>query len=134
MLGSYRLEEEKSFAALLTEIEKSDAERRSALETLLEFSARRFQDFSVQASRIRSGRGLVQEFCFVEVYRATEDVLEACAVWHEDVHDPGDASLIGLSFEKVGGEFHFTLHGADDAGHTDDPIVLRKRVPGVDEM
>jgi hypothetical protein len=109
-VGHYQLDEERSFPK---EDDQPDAtaEQRAAAEEFRALSAERFVDLVVDTDRIRSGKSPVQEFCFVEVRTETDRVFDAAALWHEDVGDPGDASIVYVRFERSGDEARFNMYG-----------------------
>lgn len=73
-----------------------------------------FSHFRVRRDRITSGTKLVQDFCLTRILESTAEKLHAEAVWHEDIHDPGDASLVEIWFEKIGGRYRFALSEPGD--------------------
>jgi hypothetical protein len=50
--------------------------------------------------------------------------LRGRAIWHEDIHDPGDGSEIDLTFKLVGDSLEFYL--GDEEISSKDSIVLRR--------
>ena len=71
-------------------------EQRKAAEELAKYADEQLMNFEIHSDRITSGVTLVQEFCLTRVLERTPGMLRAEVVWHEDVHDPGDASLAVL--------------------------------------
>lgn len=61
-----------------------------------------WDDAIVEDGRLQVGTFLRAEYCPVHVVARSEDRLVAAAVWHEDVHDPGDASLTYLQLTRRG--------------------------------
>lgn len=82
--------------------------------------------FHVEDTRIISGTLPVQEFCFVRILSDSEDGLRALSVWHEDLDDPGDASLVVVGLRRVGGEVIFTLAEPEPEAVPEFPVRLRK--------
>ena len=72
------------------------------------------RNFEIMPDRIQFDSVLRQDFCLTKVFERTADSLRAEAVWHEDIHDPGDASLVGLRLERAGDTVTFTFWDAED--------------------
>jgi hypothetical protein len=64
--------------------------------------AERYENFEISSDRIVSGKGLVQEYCLTRVLERTPTLLRSEAVWHEDVHDPGDAAMVVVTLTRDG--------------------------------
>ena len=64
--------------------------------------------------RIQFDSVLREDLCLTKVFERTADSLRAEAIWHEDIHDPGDASLVGLRLERAGDTVTFTFWDAED--------------------
>ncbi len=86
----------------------SDWERKTIAENAA-FVSEQYGDFEIRSDRIVSGTRLIQEFCLTRVVQRTPTILLAEAVWHEDVGDPGDASLIRIRLERHGSLTAFQL-------------------------
>jgi hypothetical protein len=108
-VGRYDLEPERSFPS--EDPPDATPEQRAASEKSRQFSLDQYSNFVVDTDRIRSGKLLVQEFCFVEVRTETDHVFDAAALWHEDVGDVGDASIVFVRFERNGDEARFNIYG-----------------------
>src|SRR5262249_40142397 len=123
-VGPYEVDASRSFQGPLYDQPDADAKKREMAAWFLKQQIDLFANFIVARDRIQSGRQRIQEFCFIEVQSDTDHVLDAIAVWHEDVDDPGDASLIRVRFELDGKDarFHFYAQAADLKEH---PIFLR---------
>jgi tetratricopeptide (TPR) repeat protein len=72
------------------------------------------RNFEIMPDRIQFDSILRNEFCLTKVFKRTADSLSAEAVWHEDIQDPGDASLVGLRLERVGDSVTLTFWDAED--------------------
>lgn len=59
-------------------------------------------NFEIRSDRIVSFARLNEEYCLSRVLERTPTRLSAEAVWHEDVNDPGDASLVVVTLERDG--------------------------------
>jgi hypothetical protein len=116
-VGRYEVDASRSFRGPIYDRPDSGA-------WFLERQTDQFSNFVIERDRIRSGTLLVQEFCFIDIEAQTDQVLDAVALWHEDVHDPGDASLIKVRIERDGGEarFYFYANEKDTKGK---PVFLR---------
>jgi tetratricopeptide (TPR) repeat protein len=87
-----------------------------------------YAGFEIRGDRIVSGRTLTQEFCLTRVLERTPTTLVAECVWHEDVGDPGDASLVTVTLHREGPRT--TMRVSEPGGLADGDqfeIVLRKR-------
>jgi tetratricopeptide (TPR) repeat protein len=89
---------------------------------------RGYQAFEVKRDRIVSGTELVQEFCLTRTLDRSGDRLRAEAVWHEDVHDPGDASMVEVRFERQGDAYRFAFQPLGQP-FDDDWLTLRRANP-----
>ena len=76
--------------------------QREAHEELAEFMREYHANFEIRSDRIVSGTSWVQEYCLSRVLERTKTTLVAEAVWHEDVADPGDASLVKIRLAREG--------------------------------
>ena len=77
-------------------------QQQKAFAKLRELQAQRYANFEISSDRIVSGVGLVQEYCLTRVLERTPTSLRSEAVWHEDVHDPGDAALVVVTLTRDG--------------------------------
>ena len=82
------------------------------------------ENFEIGPDRIRSGTVLVQEFCLSRLIESTPERLRAEAVWHEDIGDPGDASIVELRLTRDGDTVRLFI---SDDGEEAELAVLRKR-------
>jgi len=71
-------------------------------------------NFEIMPDRIQFGAVLRNEFCLTKVFERTADSLHAEAIGHEDIQDPGDASLVGLRLERSGDTVKLTFWDAED--------------------
>ncbi len=84
-----------------------------------------YDNFEVQRDRIRCGTETVAEFCLTRTIERTPDALRAEAVWHEDVDDPGDASVVEIRLERQGDGYRFA-YGQPGASPATAWIPLRR--------
>ncbi len=70
--------------------------------TLREYHDDQYRDLVVQGGRIRMGTLLRRELCLTRVHARSDASIHAQAVFHEDVHDPGDASLVDVRMDRAG--------------------------------
>jgi hypothetical protein len=122
--GVYTLLEERSFQQARERVRaEPDPQRRVNGEQLLAWQAERFKNFVVRRGVIRSGVVLTQEFSLSD---ATRDgpTLSARAVWHEDIHDPGDASEERIAMKLEGDVLEFVM--LDEEGVALDRVFLKR--------
>lgn len=74
--------------------------------------------------RVQAGSWLRMELCAVHVVEREADRLLTLAVWHEDVHDPGDASLTYLELRRRGATLEVRFGDDRDALSGEGPVVL----------
>jgi len=124
--GSYVLDAEKSFADLRARLAQAEPGKEETLRRVLAMAEDQFQNFRINHGVITSGKQLIQEF---RLTSATTDhgQIQGKAIWHEDIHDPGDCCAINvrLVLEKDVLKFSYFLDG-EESGQ---PIVLRKSTP-----
>jgi len=117
---------DESFCDLRGRLAQESPERRDTLQDMLAMRRDEFQNFDIDHGVITSGKMLVQEFRLV---RATtdEEELRGKAIWHEDIHDPGDSSAINVRLSLEGDELKFWYFpNGDEPG---EPVVLPRKVP-----
>jgi hypothetical protein len=125
--GQYELVPEASFAWMKQRVAaEADAQRKQTGQALLEHMAEQYSRFHVGRGVIRSGGLLVQEFSLIQAEVQT-NTLKGRAVWHEDVHDPGDDSEVDIMLRLNGDQLEFAF--LDEQGQPEEPIVL-KRIAG----
>jgi hypothetical protein len=105
--GNYVVDPESLRAELPTLAASATPEQRALNDEIFAHRVQQYANFVVKPDRIQSGTQLVQEFCLVRVIAQSGESLHAEAVWHEDVHDPGDASVVELRFERHGNGYRF---------------------------
>jgi hypothetical protein len=124
LTGRYEVDADRSFQGPLYYQPDADAHKREMAACFLKRQTDRYSDFVIERDRIRSGKERVQEFCFLHVSVETDSVLDAIAVWHEDVDDPGDASLTRVRVERDGQEVRFHIYG-EEKDLKGRPVFLR---------
>lgn len=88
--GEYRLLAESSFHRLREKLKNTNEETlRGNLEYLLRMQEEQYANFTIKKGIIRSGTRLIQEFSLTSA-SIEGNILRGKAVWHEDIHDPGD--------------------------------------------
>ncbi|HTM46992.1 MAG TPA: tetratricopeptide repeat protein [Polyangiaceae bacterium] len=128
-VGKYRVIEPAAAVAVgsasataNTAPQRSGPEEKDSQHGLLE----EFANFEIRNDRIVSGtRPLIQEFCLTRVTERTPTLLVTQAVWHEDVDDPGDASMVTLRLNRRDDQLAMTLVPFDD--DNDEPWVINFR-------
>ncbi len=123
-VGRYDVDASRSFRGPLYDQPDADAKKKEMAAWFLKRQIEMYSNFIISRERIQSGKQQVQDFCFIEVESETDRVLDAIAVWHEDVDDPGDASLIRVRLELDGAEARFRFY-AEEADLKGEGIFLR---------
>jgi hypothetical protein len=118
--GSYTLDSEKSFPVLHARLSEDPQDQRA--RSILLMSEQQFQNFRIKHGVITCGAMLVQEFRLVSG-EIIDNQLEGRAIWHEHIHDPGDAMVIGIRLALTGDTLEFSQDNASAVGPT---IVLTK--------
>jgi GlpG protein len=100
-------------------------EQRAAADKGLETLAATFSPLTIRRGVLRYGRIPVGEFRMLSGGRG-EDGLFGNALWHEDVHDPGDMQSVFVLLKRAGEELQLTFAapGQQDAPP---PLIYRKR-------
>ena len=86
----------------------------------------RFENFRIQGGIITSGKQVVQEFRLTSAERKGAQ-LQGKAIWHEDVHDPGDCCLVNVRLKLENGVLQFSYF--PEGEETGSPVVLRRKAP-----
>lgn len=76
--------------------------------------------------RIQAGGLLRMELCPVHVVERDRDRVLSLAVWHEDVHDPGDASLTYLEIRRADGAVAIRFDTDQRALAEQTAVILRR--------
>jgi hypothetical protein len=98
--GMYALLPEASFASLIDEISQcSDPEKKANLQRILDFETRSYQPLRINKGVLTAGSLLIQEFS-LRNGEITEGVLTGEAIWHEDIHDPGDCARVHIRLQR----------------------------------
>jgi hypothetical protein len=120
--GDYILDSERSFADIRGRLAQAAPGKEETLRQILAMSQERFQDFRIKHGVITSGKHIIQEF---RVTSATSDGghLQGKAIWHEDLHDPGDCCFVKVHLKLEDGILEFSYSPEDE--EPDSPIVLR---------
>ena len=125
--GRYELVADASFGKMRQEVEaEPDAQRKQTGQLLLARFAEQYANFRVSRGIVRSGERLVQEFSLTEG-SLSGTTWRGKALWHEDIHDPGDANEVGVQLTLEGDRLEFAMLGEN--GEAGDPVVLRRAVP-----
>ena len=121
--GRYSLDVEASFPEKLSEIEAAEGDRKDQLKELLQIQTDQFEYFEIRRGIIRSGKDVVQEFILTKT-DLSGNTLEASALWHEDMYDPGDCSIESIKLELDGETLRF-FRGVDDQDFGP-PLVFKR--------
>jgi hypothetical protein len=73
-----------------------------------------FSPLTVRGDTIRYGSLIVGEFALLDPV-VTGDVLESTALWHEDIHDPGDMTEVRLTLRREGEKLHLSIVDEDES-------------------
>lgn len=97
----------------------------SDLRSLLRYQEEQMENFTIDRGVIRSGRVLVMELSLI---RATikDNTLDGVAVWHEDIHDPGDSHNERIRLKLIGERLEFTIGETEGA---ESESVILERIP-----
>lgn len=105
------------------------ADEDEAASAGLSLASRLFSPLRINRNVIRYGKLIEGEFRLTSA-EVDGNILHGDAMWHEDVHDPGDYSEIKLTLEKDGDVLRLTYQdaeeGLDDFAPT---LVYRKARP-----
>ncbi|HKO48940.1 MAG TPA: tetratricopeptide repeat protein [Polyangiaceae bacterium] len=105
-------------------------EIREAQHSFERILREQYANFEIKPDRIVSGEALVQEFCLTRLIARSPDSLDVEAVWHEDIADPGDASLVRLHLTRVGDLTSIRLKALNGSqGDAPVEIKLKRRQP-----
>ena len=125
--GEYKVDHEKSFPTLYGELEELEGEQRINMMMLIQFSKRMLVNFRIADGEIRSGAMPTQSFVLTKA-QINDNVLQGRALWHEDIHDPGDCAMVNVRLELVGETLRFWYYAEDeDLG---EPVVLERTNSG----
>lgn len=124
--GGYQLDTERSFSGLRKRLAEADPDQQPAVKRLLALAERQFVNFSIKHGVITSGQPLMQEFHLV-AGSTIENHLQGRAIWHEDLHDPGDCSIVNVSLKIEGKTLLFSYF--PDGEEAGEPVVLTKITP-----
>jgi len=122
--GEYELVDDENFLGFADRVAtESDPVRRENLEKLFGLMKQQYGRMTIRHGVIHIGSVLVQEFSLKSA-ETEGDALRGRAVWHEDMHDPGDMSevtvLLRLSGDRL--EFSFAVEPAEAGA----PFVYRR--------
>ena len=121
--GEYKANHEKSFPTLYRELEELEGEERINMMMRIQFSKRMLVNFRIADGEVRSGAMPTQSFVITKA-QINDNVLQGRALWHEDIHDPGDCAMVNVRLELVGETLRFWYYTEDeDPG---EPVVLER--------
>jgi len=122
--GEYELLAEASFSGMRQQVASDPDEKHKQIGLqLLERQAEQYSQFTVHHGVIRSGKILVQELSLISGVLAGH-TWQGKALWHEDAHDPGDASEVGVRITLDGDRLEFVMLNEDSSAG--DPVVLQR--------
>jgi len=84
---------------------------------------RQYTNFRIHNGLIHSGTELVQEFS-IQTGTFKDNVFTGKAMWHEDIHDPGDVFEVHIRLELNGKNLKFSF--GNDQNQLGEPIILHK--------
>lgn len=128
--GQYRLIAEESFRYSRDELAaETDPHRQRLLREILEFNEAYYSNFRIDHGVITSGGALKQAFS-LQTAKIDGGELAGEAIWHEDVHDPGDMSRQSILLRLDGDRLTFRLGSAQTGFDLNlDTVVLRRVEP-----
>lgn len=106
--GEYRLDTAATRARIAAGLPEPMRGQREVVDNMLKLEVERFHDFHIRNGVINAGRKLRQRFNLIRG-EVTNGVLRGQALWHEDIHDPGDRSNIELELRLEGDKLRFVL-------------------------
>lgn len=124
--GNYDLvpEESPSIAKIQTKLDATThPKKRENLETLLNLMIEENKVLRIQSGIIRLGTTLQQEFS-LQNGKITASVFQGKAVWHEDIGDPGDSSVVTVRLHLQNERLEFSFY--DETNEPFEPLVFRK--------
>lgn len=87
--------------------EEMSAEDQALLDAMKQIGMV-MSDIEIRGTRITQLGGLIQAQYDLLDYRSDNGRIVATALWHEDRHDPGDATEINVTLERTGDTLVFT--------------------------
>lgn len=119
--GTYKLVPEESFKDIYKGI--TCPEQLAASKKLLEFYRKQFNKLNIAKGVITCGEVLIQEYRITEA-SVNNGVLNGKAIFHEDIHDPGDCCVIGVQLELKDNTLKFRVHAV--GGKPGEPVVFTR--------
>ena len=95
-------------------------------DELVSLTETMFSPLTVRGDTIRYGSLIVGEFALVDPV-VSGDVLESTALWHEDIHDPGDMTEVRVTLRREGEELHLTVVDIEDPDNLEATMVYRRK-------
>jgi hypothetical protein len=112
--GAWKYDAARSAIANGASTEELSAEGQKFLDTMKALGVG-MSDIEIRGTQITQQGGLLQAQYDLLNYRTEEGRIVGTALWHEDRHDPGDASEIKVTLELSGDALIFTC---EDDGFT----------------
>ena len=121
--GSYALLPKESFSEFRN-YEAKTPQQLIAAKKLLAFYENQYRNFKIKHGIITCGKLLVQEF---RITSATQKngLLTGKAIFHEDIHDPGDCFTIAVQLKLEKDKLFFYFYELN--GKPGKPIVFRRQ-------
>lgn len=122
--GEYSLVTEENFLGFGDRLAaESDPVRRENLEKLFGLMQQQYERLTIRRGVIHIGTVLVQEFS-LQSAEIEGKSLRGKALWHEDMHDPGDMAEVHVSLRLEGDRLEFR-YGVE-ANETAAPFVYQR--------
>jgi hypothetical protein len=121
--GSYTVDSEKLQEYLHSHFVQHDSQQHDLDKQLLAAFEDRFYNFRINHGVITSGKVLIQEFRITSA-DMEDGKLRGRAIWHEDIHDPGDCTIINVQLSIEGDVLEFWFF--PDGEEKGEPVILRR--------
>ena len=95
-------------------------------DELVSLTETMFSPLTVRGDTIRYGSLIVGEFALLDPV-VSGDVLESNALWHEDVHDPGDMTEVRVTLRREGEKLHLSIVDVEDPDNLEATMVYRRK-------
>lgn len=117
--GDYVLDMEATQQARPGAESENDAKLAALLQQM-------YSPLSIRGGVIRYGRTIIGEFRLLESTIEGNE-LKGEAIWHEDVHDPGDMTRIKVMLRIKGERLEFTYYEDQDPEGERDHLIYRRQ-------
>ena len=95
-------------------------------DDLVSLTETMFSPLTIRGDTIRYGSLIVGEFALIDPV-VSGDVLESTALWHQDIHDPGDMTEVRVTLRREGEELHLSIVDVEDPDNLEATMVYRRK-------